>query len=281
MTTEALKAQESKDENIILSNKNEPFKTLSAAKSARAAHGWGAATHDIVQCEAGFAIRKREWNAMEEPQPAQAPAEIPAPSVAAEPIQDIIPEQPIVHIVPEQDKAVILDYRNNYAPFNTRREAEQVMINDLKLTSATHVVIPTGNGFAIAKLAGAPDKKRDEERIKQVQNERFFMVKLQPPANDNEERVAQIGVNGDILLVLRGEEVPLPQSYIEVLEHGEHDHYKFEPGKPRKSVGKIRTYPFEKGREVTREFYIEWRRKGTEQNTAHWQQRGLGTPERR
>lgn len=267
MTIEATKAQESNVEDITFTKTGEPFKTIAAAKSARAIRGWSKTTHEIVKSADGFGIKKISWSPVEEAETAPKQPEPIAPIVSNATVN-------------QRDKKIILDFHNGDAPFKTRQEAESVLI-ELQLTGATHIVLPVGDGFGIARMAGIPDPEAEKNRLVAAQNERYFMVKIQSPSNDNEENIAQIGHNGEILLVKRGEEVPLPESYIKVLETAVRDHYKYEPGKPRKVTGKIMTYPFERGKEVTREFFIEWRRRGTEQNIEHWTKQGLGAPERR
>lgn len=283
MTIEAIKAQESKSE-IVLARNGEPYPSVASARSGRAMRGWSKNTHDIVKCEVGFGLKKKavECDEVIEPQPSDC-----AISPEPEPINQQDQQAPVItnsvaksFIEEQRKKSIILDFNNNDTPFNTRIDAENVM-NSLQLTCATHVVIPVANGFGIARMAGTPDPEADKKRIEAAKQERYFMVKIHSPQTENEEEVAQVGCNGEILLIKRGEEVPLPERYIEVLEHGVRDHYKFEPGRPRKLVGKIVTYPFERGKEVTREFFQEWRRRGTEQNTEHWNKQGLGSPERR
>jgi len=279
MTIEATKAQESNKEDITFTKSGEPFKTVAAAKSARAIRGWSKSTHDIVKSDTGFGIKRITWDAVPED------VDVPQPEIInlKEPVASsmtLIAPTVSSATISQKDKKIILDFHNNDAPFNTRQDAEKIMI-ELQISGATHVVIPIGDGFGIARMAGVPDPETEKKRLEAAQDEKFFMVKIHSPSTDNEENVAKLGCNGEILLVKRGEEVPLPQRFIEVLEHGVRDHYKFEPGRPRKSVGKISTYPYEKGKEVSREFFEQWRRKGTEQNIEHWMKQGLGAPERR
>ena len=94
---------------------------------------------------------------------------------------------------------------------------------------------------------GIPEKYRGYWRVK-------FNAKTTP--NDSDD--VQLMVNGETLIIQREKEVILPGRFLENADHATYSHFRQVPHQPRKVVGTIKTYPYERiGKAAKKDFDLQ------------------------
>lgn len=91
----------------------------------------------------------------------------------------------------------------------------------------------------------------------------YYWVRFQAKSSKEETDDVQLSVNGETLIFRREDEVVVPQRFLECADHATHDQFRQLPGKPRKVVAKIKTYPYERLRPATEAEFKEILKSGT------------------
>ena len=149
-------------------------------------------------------------------------------------------------------------YTNNGEPYKSLKMANQAIEQksfDTDLYKAISVKDEAGKvaGFCIQFTEfGIPEKYRGYWRVK-------FNAKTTP--NDSDD--VQLIVNGETLIMQREKEVILPGRFLEDADHATYLHFRQVPHQPRKKVGTIKTYPYERIGKATKKEYDLQRTEGT------------------
>jgi len=177
---------------------------------------------------------------------------------------------------------------NSGEPFKTEaaaksaRAAKGLAINDWDVQPHG-----TGIGFAIVRKSfGMADTEEDPHRTPQereaaaikakldstAEDEKFFWVRFHDKANTQDPDHVELGVNSEVLKIQRNKWVILPARFVECARHAVHPHFEQIPGKLRKQVGTIRTWPHDIRQELaTREQYAEMLAEGTKADKAAYE----------
>lgn len=148
-------------------------------------------------------------------------------------------------------------YSNNGENYTTLKMAN-FAIEKRKLNMDTYKAIEVKEdkkvvGFCIQFMDfGIPKQYRGYWRVK-------FNAKAAP--NDSDD--VQLMVNGETLIMQREKEVILPGRFLENADHATYLQFRQVPHQPRKTVGKIKTFPYERIGTATREEYLKQRIEGT------------------
>lgn len=74
--------------------------------------------------------------------------------------------------------------------------------------------------------------------------EHYHRVMFVERSSENETEKVQLMVNGEVLLITRGEEIVLPDRFLECAQHTKQPRHKLVPNQPMKVVGQIQTYAY-------------------------------------
>jgi hypothetical protein len=93
--------------------------------------------------------------------------------------------------------------------------------------------------------------------------ETYHWVKFHQRSNPIDELKVKLTVNGELLVIARGIAIPLPHRYLEAADHTTHEEFAQEPGKTRKIVTEVCTFPYELIKDATKEEFESFRDAGT------------------
>lgn len=149
-------------------------------------------------------------------------------------------------------------YSNNGENYKTLKMAN-FAIEKRGLDPDVHKAIEVKNdkkeviGYCIQFMEfGVPEKYRG-----------YWLVKFNAKATPNDTDDVQLMVNGETLIMQREKEVVLPGRFLENADHATYLHFRQVPHQPRKVVGKIKTFPYERIRKVTKKEFLHQRTEGT------------------
>ena len=106
---------------------------------------------------------------------------------------------------------------------------------------------------------------QDTQKRPAEPKEKYFKVRFQAKSHPNDSRDVMLAVNGETLLINRESEVIVPQRFLECADHAVYPHFRQMPNQPRKIVGKIKVYPYDRLSESTEAEYFKQKKEGTEQ----------------
>jgi|GEM_PF-1694549 len=92
----------------------------------------------------------------------------------------------------------------------------------------------------------------------------YWQVKFNAKTTPNDSDDVQLVVNGETLIMQREKKVILPGRFLENADHATYLHFRQVPHQPRKIVGKIKTYPYERIRASSKQEYDQQRVDGTQ-----------------
>lgn len=158
-------------------------------------------------------------------------------------------------------------------PFTSEKLAK-IALTGRRLDPSKYTIVehPEG-GFAIknktnsAELPmGAQDEKGEEVDLGVVQQnkERFLKVRFHAKSNPNDTDNVTLGVNGEVLVIKREEEIIIPERFVECARHATYPQFTQLPNQARKVTGKVMTFPFDLLGEGTQEEYLKMKKEGTE-----------------
>lgn len=90
----------------------------------------------------------------------------------------------------------------------------------------------------------------------------YWHVTFSDRTNPGDTPDVQLSVNGETLVALRGKKTIVPGRYLENADHGTFPHFVQRPNQPRKTLGAIKTYPYERHGQATREEFIALKEDG-------------------
>lgn len=161
-------------------------------------------------------------------------------------------------------------YTNNGDPYKSLKMATMAL-ETKDLDPDVYKAMPIKNekkevtGYCIQFMDfGIPEKYRGYWRVK-------FNAKTTP--NDSDD--VQLMVNGETLIMQREKEVVLPGKFLENADHATYLHFRQVPHQPRKVVGRIKTYPYERIGKATRQEYDQQRTEGTKKTRQNIKKHGF------
>lgn len=156
-------------------------------------------------------------------------------------------------------------------PFSTEKWAT-ISMEKKGLDPSKHTVVehPLG-GYAIKRISKegeVPMGYKDEEGVKvdikpAVTNaEKYFKVRFHAKSNPNDTDNVTLGVNGEILVIKREEEIIIPERFVECARHATYPQFTQLPNEPRKMTGKVMTFPLDILGEGTQEDFLKMKKEG-------------------
>jgi len=146
-------------------------------------------------------------------------------------------------------------------PFKTKQAAVLTMSNK-KLVDC-EVVSLEGGGFGIKK-----------KPVPKPPKEKFYRVKFNAKSSPNDTDDVILSVNGATLIAQREREIVISERYKEDADHATYPQTRQIPGKNRKTISWIKTYPYEVIGEATQEEFLDVKKKGTKQTKRNIQKYG-------
>lgn len=123
-----------------------------------------------------------------------------------------------------------------------------------------------GGGFVLMETGRAPSFDDDDDDdlapVAALENETYFLVRFSAKANPYDPDDVMLAVNGETLVMRREAECVVPGSFLECCDHARHPVYRQLPNQPRKVVGHLKTFPYDRIREATREEFLAQRADG-------------------
>ncbi|MEN6532348.1 MAG: hypothetical protein ABFD89_01715 [Bryobacteraceae bacterium] len=164
-------------------------------------------------------------------------------------------------------------------PFKSIAAAKSAM-KTKGLDPKTNHVIPMGDGFAIAPGAGldSEDGRGDGPMLPARPNgsaERFFEVEFAKVSSPTDPVDVTLAVNGEVLVIRRGQRITLPERFLEAADHATYKRYTVRPDQARKEDMEVMTFPYTRFREATRAEYEAQKRSGDEATQKDLKARGL------
>jgi hypothetical protein len=107
---------------------------------------------------------------------------------------------------------------------------------------------------------------KEDQRSKKDESEsveRYFKVRFQAKSNVNDTEDVMLAVNGETLVIRRESEVIVPERFLLCADNAVYQHFRQLPGKPRKVVGQIKMYPYDKLGEASEKEYLKQKSDGT------------------
>lgn len=158
-------------------------------------------------------------------------------------------------------------------PFSSEKWAK-ISMEKKGLDPSKHTVVehPQG-GFAIKRISKEGEvpvgyKNEDNEEViitpAKVEGEKYYKVRFHAKSNPNDTDNVNLGVNGEILVIRREDEVIIPERFVECARHATYPQFTQLPNEPRKITGKVMTFPLDILGEGTKEEYLKMKRDGTE-----------------
>ena len=92
--------------------------------------------------------------------------------------------------------------------------------------------------------------------------ESFYWVNFLPSNDPNAPEDVTLAVNGEIIQCQRQKDVCIPGRFRECAQNAIQRKYKHEPGKPRKTLTPVMTFPFNDLRPGTRQEYVDQKAEG-------------------
>ena len=125
------------------------------------------------------------------------------------------------------------------------------------------------------ELEEAETAKEKAEKKAKANKPKFFRVRFHAKSNPNATDQVTLGCNGEIMVVQRESEVVLPERFLEVADNAISDHFRQLPGKSRKVIAKVQTYPYTRLGEATEAEYNAMRNAGNKATKEHVAAHGL------
>lgn len=110
---------------------------------------------------------------------------------------------------------------------------------------------------------------------KENTGEKYFKVKFHSRSNPNDNENVELSVNGETRVIERDVPVVLPERFLECARNATHPQFRQEPGKQRKMVGKVTTFPFDVLGESSESEYRKMLAEGTKKTKEYVEKHGL------
>lgn len=107
-------------------------------------------------------------------------------------------------------------------------------------------------------------KQSDSQEQPVKKKERYFRVRFHAKSNANDPNDVHLAVNGETLCIKREKEVIIPERFVECANHAVYPQFQQLPGKSRKIVAHVKTFPFDNLGEASEEEFLEMRSSGTQ-----------------
>ena len=97
----------------------------------------------------------------------------------------------------------------------------------------------------------------------------FHWVRFHAKSNPEDQDDVHLIVNGEVLVMQREKKVVVPSHFLEAADHGTYIKFRQLPNKPRKVMGRIKTFPYDKLGDATEKEFREQKRAGTKKTKDH------------
>ena len=101
--------------------------------------------------------------------------------------------------------------------------------------------------------------------VSKVWKEKYFWVRFDAKRSINDSDDVVLSVNGEVRNIKREEKIVLPERYLVCADNTTYPHFTQMPGEPRKIVGRIKVYPYDRIGEATEKEYRDMLAEGTKQ----------------
>ena len=124
------------------------------------------------------------------------------------------------------------------------------------------------------QTANADSKPAANEAVAQpvAKKRTYTRVKFYPKSHKEQPDDVILSVNGDTIIMMRDQEVVLPDYFLEAADHATFNQYKTGIGNSRKVIMQVRLYPYALLGKGTKVEYIKQRAVGTSAGTENRQQ---------
>jgi hypothetical protein len=92
--------------------------------------------------------------------------------------------------------------------------------------------------------------------------EEFWEVTFHEKAHPNDTKDVELAVEGEVLLIKRGDPVIVPLRFLKAADNGVYDVFQQMPGETRKRVSKVQTYRYTRIKQRSREEYEDMKQEG-------------------
>ena len=144
--------------------------------------------------------------------------------------------------------------QRNSELFSSRRMCQSLFTRK-RLDPAEWEISGNDKGWFIRKKGSDAKPKVDVEEV--------WWVKFNAKSATDQQTDVHLSVNGDMLVIQRGTEIPLLNRFLVCADHTTYPQYSIKPGEPRKTIGMMQIFPYQKIRRGTYEEYMEFRSAGT------------------
>jgi len=110
--------------------------------------------------------------------------------------------------------------------------------------------IEVDGGYAVRRIGS--------DALPNLDSEPYFWVRLANRSDVNQTLDVSVAVNGELLVIQRGKEVPLPHRFIQALRDACYPVYDMESG-GKNIIGEVQTYPLEVIRPARKKDFEEYR----------------------
>ena len=93
--------------------------------------------------------------------------------------------------------------------------------------------------------------------------DKYLRVKFHAKSNVNDTDDVILSVNGEVLVIERQKPVVIPEKFVVCAENARYQQFRQMPNQPRKVVGEVLIYPFDRLGEATQEEFLSMKSTGT------------------
>ncbi len=104
--------------------------------------------------------------------------------------------------------------------------------------------------------------KRRKVTFEPVDDAPYSMVEFHPRTHPTQTDRVVLCVNGEVVTAKRATPVCIHKKFLECARHGKYQIFEQEPGKDRKTIGEVMTFPYTViEKDLTEKDYLEWFKK--------------------
>lgn len=134
------------------------------------------------------------------------------------------------------------------SPFKTETAAKSARTK-MDLDQSAYDAVEYEGGWAL-KMNAQPSSKSAHPR-----KEKYYRVRFHERTDKSQKEDVELAVNGEVLQVIRGQSVVIPERFMEAADHATYPIFKQEAGEERKTMGAIRLFPYDNLGEATEAEY--------------------------
>jgi hypothetical protein len=247
----------SESHELILTESGMPYKTQTAARAAMGSRKLSADDYEVVRHLDGFAISP--INGPTTPTP--PPPEPPPPGIR---------DKTYTSYFDKYDQA--RGFVNGLAIAQSFKDAIKILPVEGSATEAYRLEIPKWHFFERRDAEDFMRRGQMPEKMVKIREldgggcrivERYWKVRFQQRSSQVEPEQVNISVQGDVLICPRERDTIMPESFLEAADHTQHQKSYPVPGRNRKRVVNVQTFPYQRLQEVEEEDFFKMRTEGT------------------